>query len=124
MAAKTVLVIEDEITLQALIQMIVETAGYDPVVFGNGEQGLSWLREGHRPDIVFLDVSMPGKSGLQVLQEMQEAGLTETIPVVMLTGAADEKLMLRARQLGAKDILPKPFSPKQLVGQITKYLLP
>jgi len=69
-------------------------------------------------------VSMPGKSGLQVLQEMQEAGLTETIPVVMLTGAADEKLMLRARQLGAKDILPKPFSPKQLVGQITKYLLP
>ena len=122
MDKKTVLIMEDESALQRLIAVIVEKCGLTAVTFDNGIDGLAWLDEGHHCDLLLLDMMMPGKNGVQVLEDMGAKGLLPKVPVILLTGSFDEKLVLRGMNAGAKDYLSKPFMPKDLIERINKHL--
>lgn len=117
----TILVVEDEIHIQRLLKMILERSGYDVVTVGNGEEGLKTVSE-LKPDLILLDIMMPGIDGMQVLRSLKANSSTKHIPVIMLTALAQENIVLQGAQLGVKDYLRKPFHPVKLVERVNKAL--
>ena len=116
-----ILVVEDEVHIQRLLQMVLEKAGYEVHLASNGEDGLKKVAE-ISPDLVLLDIMMPGIDGMQVLRSMKSSGATKDIPVIMLTALAQENMVVQGAQLGVKDYLRKPFHPKKLLERVAKIL--
>jgi len=90
-------------------------------VAGDGPSALKSVAA-RRPDLVLLDIMMPGISGLEVLERWRSDVATAAIPVVMLTAKAQENDVERGFQLGADDYVVKPFSPRELVRRVTAVL--
>jgi two-component system, OmpR family, alkaline phosphatase synthesis response regulator PhoP len=88
------------------------------IVAGDGDSALSGAR-GHRPDLVILDLGLPGRDGLDVTRELRR---TSTVPIVMLTARGDETDRVAGLELGADDYVVKPFSPKELVARVRAVL--
>ena len=88
-------------------------AGHEVLEADNGEEGLR-LIEAHAPDLVLLDLNMPGMDGFEVLQALRSRETGRSLPVIVLTGLGDEESARRSFQFGATDFLVKPFSPPQL----------
>ena len=87
----------------------------------DGEEGLRKTGE-YRPDIILLDIMMPGMDGWEVLKRLQENGAARDIPVVIFTAKEYSNGSETARKLGAADLIQKPFEPDDLDGVIKKYL--
>ncbi len=117
-----ILVIEDEYHIQKLIRITLEKKGHTVSLASSGEEGLKKLEEGLQPDLVLLDILMPGIDGLQVLRSLKNNKKTSEIPVVMLTALAQENVVLHGIKLGAKDYIRKPFHPKELAERLTKFI--
>ena len=117
-----VLVVEDEIHIQRLIKLILEKQGYQVEIAGSGEDALQYLKSGDRPDLILLDILMPGIDGLQVLRTVKASAEYQDIPVIMLTALAQETVVLKGIELGAQDYLRKPFHPQELVKRVSKQL--
>ena len=118
-----VLVVEDENHIQRLIKIVLEKAGFAVETASNGEQALQKLHgEDYQPDLVLLDILMPGIDGLQVLKSIKENASTTAIPVVMLTALAQENVVVQGIKLGAKDYIRKPFHPQALVARVQDIL--
>ena len=101
-----ILVAEDDAGIRTLLARLMSWRGYEVIVAADGLEAVA-LARGRRPDIVLLDISMPGKSGIEVLGE-----LAPDMPgtgFIMVTGNADEELARRCLELGACDYLPKPM---------------
>ncbi len=124
MSKPLVLVVEDETHIQRLIKMVLEKAGFDVVTADTGEQALQKVNGEKIPDLVLLDILMPGIDGLQVLRVMKSTAQTKSIPVVLLTALAQENVVIQGVKLGAKDYIRKPFHPKELVSRVRKVLEP
>jgi CheY-like chemotaxis protein len=117
----TVLVCEDEAPLRMLITATLEGSGYDIVEAKDGDESLE-LARGARPDLILLDMMMPGRSGLQVLEELrQEPGMAQT-PVIMVTARAQARDREAAVRAGATQFVTKPFSPRKLAGVVEELL--
>lgn len=113
----TILTIEDQPDIRRLIRMTLEFDGHAVLEASSGEEGLKMVRQ-HPPDLILLDVMMPGMSGLEVCSALQAHPDWQHIPVVMLTsleGEADRSAGLHA---GAKAYLHKPFGPLELLGLV------
>lgn len=122
MATKgTILVIDDERDLLELVRYNVEREGFDVIVAGEGRSGLDIAKK-HKPDLILLDVMMPGMDGLEVCRELRRERDTEQIPVLMLTARAAESDRVVGLELGADDYLTKPFSPRELVARVKAIL--
>lgn len=118
-----VLVVEDESHIQRLIRLVLEKNGHTVDTVGTGEDALKYLNEmTERPDLVLLDILMPGIDGLSVLRSMKANAQTKEIPVVMLTALAQESVVLQGIKLGAADYIRKPFHPTELVKRLAKTL--
>lgn len=117
-----VLVCEDEDHIRRLIQVVLEKSGHEVYVAADGLKGLEMLEEGIEPDLIMLDIMMPGMDGLQVLQRLKADPETRAIPVVLLTALAQENVVVQGIKLGAKDYVRKPFHPKDLMTRLSKYL--
>ena len=117
----TILVIDDEADLVELVRYNAERAGYDVIAANNGEDGLEIARK-HRPDLIVLDVMMPGMDGLDVCREMRNDSRTSTTPLIMLTARAAESDRVVGLELGADDYVTKPFSPRELVARVKAVL--
>ena len=115
---KTILVVEDEMKIARLVRDYLEQAGFDVIVTGDGNGALASAR-GTKPDLVVLDLGLPGRDGLDVTRELRR---TSTVPIVMLTARADEADRIVGLELGADDYVVKPFSPKELVARIRAVL--
>ena len=89
MATKKILVIEDEEDVRSYIMTFFEDNGFQTIGAGDGTEGLD-LAKKEAPDLITLDISMPEKSGMKTLRELQETPATEAIPVVIVTGVSDE----------------------------------
>lgn len=114
---KTVLVCDNEEPLRALVSAALDEDRYRVVEARDGEESLALART-ERPDVIVLDVMMPGRSGLEVLDAIRaDAELGET-PVVVLTARAQASDRQAARQAGADRFLPKPFSPLELASVV------
>jgi DNA-binding response OmpR family regulator len=109
-----VLVIDDDVTIRALLRRIVEMAGATVTEAETGEDGLRALYAG-RPDVVILDIGLPGLDGWQVLERIRQ--LTD-LPVVMVSAHDDELEKVRALQAGADDYVTKPFGAPELLARL------
>src|SRR3954469_6882899 len=115
---KTILVVDDEPRIAALARDYLEHAGFAVRVASSGEAALDTIRR-DRPDLVVLDLGLPGADGLDVTREIRR---DSTIPIVMLTARDDELDKLLGLELGADDYLTKPFSPRELVARVRAVL--
>jgi DNA-binding response OmpR family regulator len=115
---KTILVVDDEPKIATLARDYLEHAGFAVLTAGDGPSALSTVRQ-HHPDLVVLDLGLPGLDGLDVTRELRR---DSTIPIVMLTARDDEFDKLLGLELGADDYLTKPFSPRELVARVRAVL--
>ena len=115
---KTVLVVDDEPRIVQLARDYLEHAGFAVIAAGDGRSGLQIARSRH-PDLVVLDLGLPGLDGLDVTRALRAEG---NLPIVMLTARDDELEVLLGLELGADDYLTKPFSPRELVARVRAVL--
>ena len=113
-----ILVVEDEPKITRLAQDYLEQAGFRTLAAGDGDAGLAIARS-EKPDLVVLDLNLPGTDGLDVARELRRAGRT---PIIMLTARAEEADRLIGLELGADDYITKPFSPRELVLRVKAVL--
>jgi DNA-binding response OmpR family regulator len=113
----TILVAEDDRDIADLIAHYVQKAGWTPVTVGSGDDALARARA-TPPDLVILDVMLPGMSGLEVCRALRAAPSTAAIPIIMVTARAEETDRIIGLDIGADDYLSKPFSPNELVARI------
>jgi len=118
LAVKTILVVDDEPEIVRLVRDYLEHSGFTVVTASDGPAALQTART-RRPDLVVLDLGLPGLDGLDVTRELRRNG---TVPIVMLTARGDESDKLVGLELGADDYLTKPFSPKELVARVRAVL--
>ncbi|HYM85075.1 MAG TPA: response regulator transcription factor [Candidatus Dormibacteraeota bacterium] len=115
---KTILVVDDEPRIAQLARDYLEHAGFRVEVAGDGESALERVRR-QRPDLVVLDLGLPGLDGLEVTRALRRDG---DLPIVMLTARDDELDKLLGLELGADDYITKPFSPRELVARVRAVL--
>lgn len=117
-----ILVIEDEIHIQRLIKLILEKQGLEVVTAQTGELGLKHLKDQQKPQLIILDIMMPGIGGLAVLKSIRENSQVKHIPVILLTALAQENIVIQGIKLGAKDYIRKPFHPRDFVKRLQKHI--
>jgi two-component system alkaline phosphatase synthesis response regulator PhoP len=115
---KTVLVVEDEAELVRVLRDYLEGAGFRVQSAGDGAAALSLFHH-QPPDIVLLDLNLPGMDGLDVAREIRR---TSQVPILMLTARVEETDRLIGLELGADDYIPKPFSPREVVARVRAVL--
>ena len=115
---KTILVVDDEPKIVTLARDYLEHAGFAVLTAVDGPAALAAVRQ-RRPDLVVLDLGLPGLDGLDVTRDLRR---DSTIPIVMLTARDDEFDKLLGLELGADDYLTKPFSPRELVARVRAVL--
>src|ERR687888_2707430 len=116
-----VLVVDDDERLREFVRVNLEMDGYAVREAANADEGLAALEE-EPPDLILLDVMMPGMDGWEMLRRVQERHGVGTIPVIMFSGKVDESEAERATARGAQAFLGKPFDPQQLI-ESTKQLI-
>jgi two-component system phosphate regulon response regulator PhoB len=112
-----ILVVDDEPDITALVAYHLAKASYRVTTAANGRDALRAARE-ERPDLMVLDLMLPGLSGYDVLAELRGQDETKDIGVIVLTARKDEPDRIKGLSLGADDYLPKPFSPHELVLRV------
>ncbi len=110
---ETILIIEDDGDIREGVRILLEGEGYHILEAENGKQGLSLLSE--NPDLIILDVMMPGMSGLKTCEEIRKISF---VPVLFLTAKSQESDKLIGLMAGGDDYLPKPFSYAELLGRV------
>ena len=118
MTQSTVLVVDDDLTVRDVVRRYLELAGHRVALSDNGEDALAWIAE-HEPDLVVLDLMLPGIDGLEVCRRLRQ---TSAVPVVMLTALGEEENRIAGLQLGADDYVTKPFSPRELALRVSSVL--
>jgi two-component system, OmpR family, alkaline phosphatase synthesis response regulator PhoP len=120
---KRILAVDDQRPIARLVQYHLERAGYDVTLAYDGAEALEKVRE-IRPDLVILDVMMPGISGFEVLRRLKEDPDTEPIPVIMLTAKSESDDALEGYDRGAQWYLSKPIDPEELLTYVNNVLGP
>jgi two-component system alkaline phosphatase synthesis response regulator PhoP len=121
MPHESILVIEDEQDIQELVRYNLAKEGYKVDSVLTGEEGLKRARE-NPPDLIVLDLMLPGMDGLEVCKILKSGPKTHHIPIVMLTAKGEESDVVSGLELGADDYITKPFSPKVMVARIRAVL--
>ncbi len=121
MARQTILVVEDEEDILELVRYNLSGEGYGVLAVQTGEAGLSTAKREH-PDLVILDLMLPGIDGLDVCRELKAYASTRSIPIIILTAKGEEADIVAGLELGADDYITKPFSPRILMARIKTVL--
>ena len=112
-----ILVVEDEAPIQELLQFNLERKKYRVKVVGSGEQALTVV-DRYMPDLILLDIMLPGADGLEVCKRVKADAKTARIPIIMLTALSEEADIVAGLELGADDYVTKPFSPRVLLARV------
>jgi DNA-binding response OmpR family regulator len=115
---KTILVVDDAANIVELLRLYLEQAGFEVIAAGDGPTALE-LHRRHRPDLVVLDVMLPGLDGFEVCRSIRRESDT---PVLMLTARSDDVDAIVGLELGADDYVVKPFNPRALVARVKAIL--
>jgi DNA-binding response OmpR family regulator len=121
MNKKKILLVDDEADIRELIRFNLHKEGFDVIAFSNGEDALDGVKE-HEPDLIILDVMLPGMDGTEVCSLLKSNPLYKSIPIVMLSAKIEEIDQLAGLKVGADDYQIKPFSPKVLVAKVSAIL--
>ena len=118
---KSILVVEDEPDIQELICYHLEKEGFKTLSASSGKEALH-LIQNRRPDLVLLDLMLPGISGMDVLKTVRFSWNMPDLPIIIVSARTDEADVITGLELGADNYLPKPFSPKVLVANVKALL--
>jgi two-component system alkaline phosphatase synthesis response regulator PhoP len=121
MEKKTVLVVDDEQHIIELIQFNLESNGYEVITSENGEDAIV-IAEEEMPDVIILDLMLPGIDGFEACKRIRNNEKTRKIPIIMLTAKGEEMDKVLGLELGADDYLTKPFSVRELIARIKAVL--
>lgn len=113
-ARAKILIVDDDAALSEMLQIVLRQEGFDSVHCPNGTDALETMRA-TRPDLVLLDLMLPGKGGVEVCREMRNES---DVPIVMLTAKSDTADVVSGLEAGADDYVPKPFKAKELIARI------
>lgn len=113
-----ILVVEDEAKLAGLLADYLAAAGYQADCLGDGRAVVPWVKA-HRPDLIVLDLMLPGRDGLDLCREIRTFS---NVPVIMATARAEEIDRLLGLELGADDYICKPYSPREVVARVRAVL--
>ena len=116
-----VLIVDDEDYIRRLVRFVLEKEGYEVLVASSAKEGLRLLREEH-PDVITVDLMMPGQSGLDLLAEKQADPSIRDVPTLVVTAVGIREDLDQANELGATATLNKPFSHQQLSIAISSVL--
>lgn len=117
----TVLVVEDEADVVDLLRYNLNKNGFDVLIATSGLEGLE-LASQHRPDLVLLDIMLPGMNGYEVCKKLRNTVETASIAIVMLTAKGEALERVKGLELGVDDYVTKPFSPRELILRIRAVL--
>ena len=109
-----ILVVDDDLALAEMIGIVLQNEGFRVVFCGDGSQALAQFQE-HHPDLVLLDVMLPGMDGFDVCRAIRHVS---DVPIVMLTARSDTSDVVTGLEAGADDYVPQPFKPKELVARV------
>ena len=115
---KRVLVVEDEVNIARLVRDYLDQAGFDVLLASDGPTALH-LARAEKPDMIVLDLGLPGMDGYDVTRELRSRS---SVPIIMLTARSEESDRIVGLELGADDYIVKPFSPRELVARIRAVL--
>jgi DNA-binding response OmpR family regulator len=111
---RTVLIAEDDENIKNIITLYLERE-YHVISYENGEEALSNIKE-FRPDMIILDVFLPGMNGFQICKSLREEGID--IPVIFLTAKREQRDKIQGLEIGADDYMTKPFDPEELMARV------
>lgn len=115
-----VLVVDDEPDIRLLIRVYLVDAGYEVIEAENGREAIDSVT-GDEPDLVLLDLRLPGLDGWEVIERLKEQGVAERIPVVAISAHATPTTKERAHEVGFRSYVGKPFTPKELLEVVSRY---
>jgi two-component system phosphate regulon response regulator PhoB len=118
---RSILVVEDEEDILALLHFNLIKAGYDAECASHGEEALKAVAA-RKPDLILLDLMLPGIDGLEICRRLRRDEVTSEIPIIMLTARGEEEDIIRGLELGADDYVTKPFSIKVLLARVQTVL--
>ena len=121
MMSKIILVVDDEKDIVELVAYNLEREGYQIAKAYDGHQALRYLRE-NQPDLVILDLMLPGISGLEICRLIRKKPETEDLPIIMLTAKSDSVDKIMGLEIGADDYLTKPFNIRELLARVRAVL--
>ncbi len=120
-SGERILVIEDEKNIIELLRYNLEKEGYRVQAILKGDEGLEEAKK-NRPDLLLLDVMLPGMNGFEICRALRQNEKTADLPIIMLTAKAEEIDQVLGFEIGADDYITKPFSPRQLLARIKAVL--
>ncbi|MGB9802735.1 response regulator, partial [Desulfofundulus sp.] len=112
-----ILVVDDEEHIVELLRFNLEKEGYQVITATDGNTAIEMARS-QRPDLILLDVMLPGQDGLAVCRTLQQEAETRHIPVIMISARGEELDKVLGLEMGADDYVTKPFSPRELVARV------
>lgn len=110
----TVLVVEDEAKIAQILQDYLKNVGYNTHWIDDGSKVVDWVRQ-HSPDLILLDLMLPGKDGITICQELRSFS---EVPVIMITARVEEIDRVLGLEIGANDYVCKPFSPREVMARV------
>ncbi len=117
---KTILLVDDEPEFLQLLRMRVESGGYHVRTASGGAEALA-AAEAELPNLILLDMMMPGMDGLETLRRLRRSPATAGVPVIMLTARGESRVILKAQESGATDYLIKPCDSAELMAMIRRH---
>ena len=121
MAKEHILIVDDEEDVLELIRFNLSKEGYGTETAGSGEEALAKVKI-KIPDLILLDLMLPGIDGLEICKRVKADSKTEHVPIIMITAKGEETDIVTGLELGADDYVTKPFSPKVLVARVRRIL--
>ena len=117
----TVLVVDDEPDIREVIRMALESVNFDVLEAGHAEEARRILASDN-PDLLLLDWMLPGRSGLELAQQLKQHQKSRHIPIIMVSAKGEEEDRVKGLDTGADDYITKPFSPRELVARVNAVL--
>lgn len=116
-----VLIVDDSPTIVAMLRKLLQQSGYLTLEAGDAEQGVALAHKEH-PDIIFLDIVLPGMNGFAALRALRRDLATRDIPIIMISGNEQATEQFYAQRIGADDFMKKPFSRSEVFARIERLL--
>lgn len=117
----TILVVDDEPDIREVIRFALESAGFRVVEAGHADDARKLLAT-ENPDLILLDWMLPGRSGLELAQQIKQNARTRAVPIIMVSARGEESDRVRGLDTGADDYIAKPFSPREMVARVNAVL--
>ena len=121
MVGKSILIVDDEAPIREMIAVALEMAGYDCLEADNAQQAHALIVD-RQPDLILLDWMLPGRSGLELAQQLKQNPKSRGIPIIMVSARGEEEDRIRGLETGADDYIAKPFSPREMVARVNAVL--